>query len=398
MDRRLFNRLLASAGAYAAVCRVGSDFIPRAWASEIATPQMVRFPQKTELILLTDRPPQLETPLKYFETDVTPNDAFFVRWHLAGVPTSIDTGEFRLDVTGNVKKPLSLSLTELETKFPPATVVALCQCAGNGRSLFEPRVAGGQWGLGAMSNARWKGARLKDVLTSAGVQTGSVQVGFHGLDTSPLPSVPKFEKSLSIDRAMDGEVIIAYEMNGTPLPMLNGFPLRLVVPGWYATYWVKSLSAISVLDKPLKTFWMDTAYRIPDNAGAEEAPQSLAQKTVPITKMLLHSIFVRPTAGEQLQAGKVYSLRGVASDGGSGIRKVEISTDGGQTWNGAALGTDLGMYSWRLWKMDWKPAAKGNYKLMVKATSNDGSEQVASQWNRSGYQRDVIESVEVVVA
>jgi len=186
-------------------------------------------------------------------------------------------------------------------------------------------------------------------------------------------------------------------MNGAPLPMLNGFPLRLVVPGWYATYWVKSLSAITVLDKPLKTFWMDTAYRVPDNSGAEETPQSLSPKTVPITKMSVHSIFVKPAPGEQIRANQVYKLQGVANDGGSGIRKVEVSTDDGKSWVEASLGTDLGKYSWRLWSVNWAPPATGNYRLLVRAVNNENQQQVVSQWNRSGYLRDVIEHVDIEV-
>jgi DMSO/TMAO reductase YedYZ molybdopterin-dependent catalytic subunit len=338
----------------------------------------------------------LETPLRYFDKDLTPNEAFFVRWHLSGIPTSVDTRTFRLEVIGNVRKPLSLSLRDLQTKFPSTSIVALCQCAGNARSFFEPRVPGGQWGFGAMSNARWKGVRLKEVLDAAGVKDGSVQVGLRGLDVAPLPQMPRFEKSLPIDLARDGEVLIAYEMNGSPLPMLNGFPLRLVVPGWFATYWVKSLATISVLEQPLKTFWMDTAYRIPDNPGAEESPKQLAAKTVPITKMPIHSIFLSPASGEQLRSGESYNLEGLANDGGSGIRKVEVSTNEGNTWTDATLGDDLGKYSWRRWKVPWTPVAPGKYRLSVRATSGDGQQQVDSQWNRSGYQRDVIEHVEVV--
>jgi sulfite dehydrogenase len=405
LDRRKFATMLAALSGSVAAGRLlgGPDIFslltPDAWAAETANSQeLVRYPQKTDLILLTDRPPQLETPLKYFTTDLTPNDAFFVRWHLSGIPTSVDTRTFRLEVSGHVKKPLSLSLQELRTTFEPVSVVALCQCAGNARSVFEPHVPGGQWGFGAMSNARWKGVRLKDVLDAAGVLPGTVQVGLRGLDTAAIPQTPRFEKSLPIDRARDGEVMIAYEMNGAPLPMLNGFPIRLVVPGWYATYWVKSLSSITVLDQPLKTFWMDTAYRIPDNSGAEETPQQLAKVTVPITRMPVHSIFVKPSPNEQLVGGKSYTLQGVANDGGSGIRKVEVSTDDGKTWSDATLGTDLGKYSWRLWRMQWTPAANGSYRLQVRATTDDGQQQVISQWNRSGYQRDVIEHVDVVVA
>src|SRR5271167_4048303 len=171
MDRRRFAALVASLGASAAVGRFvpcstdWQDIVPAVWASETTNlPQMARYPQKAELILLTDRPPQLETPLHYFQTDLTPNDAFFVRWHLSGIPTAVDTRTFRLEVSGNVSTPLTLSLSDLRTKFPAVSVVALCQCAGNARSCFEPRVPGGQWGFGAMSNARWKGVRLKDVL------------------------------------------------------------------------------------------------------------------------------------------------------------------------------------------------------------------------------------------
>jgi sulfite dehydrogenase len=403
LDRRRFASMVATLGGYAAASRIfgldaSAPLTTSAWAAESArSPELVRYPQKTDLILLTDRPPQLETPLRYFQTDLTPNEAFFVRWHLSGIPTSVDTRSFRLDVTGHVRAPLSLSLHDLHSRFEAVSLVALCQCAGNSRSSFEPRVPGGQWGNGAMSNARWKGARLKDVLDAAGVLPGSVQVGLRGLDVAPLPQMPRFEKSLPIERARDGEVLIAYEMNGAPLPMLNGFPLRLVVPGWYATYWVKALSSISVLEQPLKTFWMDMAYRIPDNSGAEETPQHLAQVTVPITLMPVHSIFVKPAPNEQLRSGERYMLEGVANDGGSGIRKVEVSMDDGKTWSDADLGDDLGKYSWRRWRAQWTPAAKGNYRLQVRAVNDNGQQQVASQWNRSGYQRAVIEHVDVVV-
>src|SRR5271166_6577200 len=403
-DRRRFLSTLISLGGFAAVSRTLGYTFDFSSAADFATGlsestarELVRYPEKTELILLTDRPPQLETPLRYFRTDLTPNDAFFVRWHLSGIPTTVDLRTFRLEVSGHVSKPLSLSMKDLQSKFEPVSLVALAQCAGNSRSSFEPRVPGGQWGNGAMGNARWKGARLKDVLDAAGVLPGAVQVGLHGLDVPPLPKTPPFEKSLQIDHARGGDVMIAYEMNGEPLPMLNGFPLRLIVPGWYATYWVKALSSITVLDQPLKTFWMDKAYRIPDNADANEDHQHLSPLTIPINRMSVHSIFVRPEPDEQLRAGQRYELAGVANDGGAGIRRVEVSKDGGQTWNDATLGADLGKYSWRRWQAKWTPPAKGTYRLMVRATNNDGETQRTTQWNRSGYQRDVIEHLDVAV-
>jgi sulfite dehydrogenase (cytochrome) subunit A len=403
-DRRRFLSTLIALGRFAAVSRTFGYSFDFSSASDVATAptesggrELVRYPEKTELILLTDRPPQLETPLRYFRTDLTPNDAFFVRWHLSGIPTTVDLRTFRLEVGGHVNKPLSLSLSELQSKFEPVSVVALAQCAGNSRSLFEPRVPGVQWGNGAMGNARWKGVRLRDVLDAAGVMPGAVQVGLQGLDVPPLPKTPRFGKSLQIDHARDGEVMIAYEMNGAPLPMLNGFPIRLVVPGWYATYWVKALSSVTVLDQPLKTFWMDKAYRIADNAEANEEPQHLSAATVPITQMAVHSIFVSPEVGEQLHAGQRYQLAGVANDGTSGIRKVEVSKDGGQNWSDATLGPDLGKYSWRLWHAEWTPLAQGTYRLMVRATNSAGETQRTAQWNRSGYQRDVIEHLDVAV-
>ncbi len=404
LDRRRFVSMLATLGACAAANRTfgyGLEFSSPLGSStgpaEPAAPQLARYPQKTELILLTDRPPQLETPLRYFRADLTPNDAFFVRWHLSGIPTTVDLQTFRLEVGGHVRKPLSLSLQDLRSKFEPVSLVALGQCAGNSRSLFEPRVPGGQWANGAMGNARWTGARLKDVLDAAEVLPGTVQVGLHGLDVPALQKTPRFEKSLPIDHARDGDVMIAYEMNGEPLPMLNGFPVRLVVPGWYATYWVKALSSITALEQPLKTFWMDKAYRIPDNPDANEEPQHLSPVTVPINRMSVHSIFVQPEPDEQLRAGQSYELEGVANDGGAGIRRVEVSQDSGQTWSDASLGADLGKYSWRRWRARWTPPAKGSYRLMVRATNNAGEAQRSAQWNRSGYQRDVIEHLDVVV-
>lgn len=370
------------AGVTAARMAFGRNLNPSVLPENGALPsdtppqQLVRYPQKTDLILMTDRPPQLETPLRFFRTDLTPNDAFFVRWHLAGIPTMVDLGSFRLEISGRVRTPLRLSLNDLRSWFEPVSLVALAQCAGNSRSLFEPRVPGVQWGNGAMGNARWKGVRLKDVLDAAGVLPGAVEVGLHGLDEPVLPQTPRFQKSLHIDHARDDEVMIAYEMNGAPPPML---------------------SSITVLDQPLKTYWMDTAYRIPNDAEATEDPERLAPETVPISRMPVHSIFVSPASGEALHPGKSYEISGVATDGGSGIHAVDVSMDAGRSWNTAELGTDRGRYSWRRWKMRWKPSAVGPYQLMVRATTTTGETQPTAQWNRSGYQRAVIERCDVMV-
>jgi DMSO/TMAO reductase YedYZ molybdopterin-dependent catalytic subunit len=231
------------------------------------------------MILLTDRPPQLETPLRYFQHDFTPNDAYFVRWHLAGVPTSVNVDQWKLQVGGFVNRSLQLSLDDLKRNFEPVSLVAFNQCSGNSRGYFSPQVPGGQWRNGAMGNARWVGVRLKDVLDRAGVRPGSVEVSFRGLDVPPLSATPVIERALPVDKSRDGEILIAYQMNNQPLPLLNGFPVRLVVPGWYATWWIKSLTYITVRDKPLHNFWMDTAYRIPNNATAVEENQTTAARS-----------------------------------------------------------------------------------------------------------------------
>jgi len=360
---------------------------------------VARFPEKTELILLTDRPPQLETPLHYFREDLTPNDAFFVRWHYEGIPTFIDLRQFRLEVGGHVNKPLTLSLTDLKKQFEPATVVAVNQCSGNSRSSFQPRVPGGQWRNGAMGNARWTGIRLKDLLQAAGIKGGAVEVSFAGLDEAPLFNMHKFVKALSIDHAMSDEVLVAYEMNEKPLPMLNGFPLRLVVPGWYATYWVKSLKSIQVLPQQFQGFWMDKAYRIPKNEDAVETPENLAKDTVPINKMNVRSFIVSPDVNEVVRLGRPCEVQGIAFDSGSGIKKVEVSTDEGKTWQTAQLDSDkLGNFSFRRFRISWTPPGPGTHALMSRAYSNDGKFQRSfDQWNKSGYMRNVIERWEVAV-
>jgi DMSO/TMAO reductase YedYZ molybdopterin-dependent catalytic subunit len=220
---------------------------------------LVRYPEKTELILLTSRPPQLETPMRYFGTAITPNEAFYVRYHILP-PTTVDLATWRLKISGQVDKPLELSMADLQNRFPAASVVAVNQCSGNSRGYFSPRVFGGQWAHGAMGNAEWTGARLRDILLAAGVKQGAVEVTFQGLDRPAMPGVAPFAKSLRVARILqDPDVLVAYRMNGQALPMLNGFPARLVVPGWYATYWVKNLSEINVLDREFDGYWMRRA-------------------------------------------------------------------------------------------------------------------------------------------
>lgn len=364
----------------------------------VETEKMVKYPEKEEMRLLTDRPPQLETPLEIFRQDITPNEYFFVRWHLAQIVMRIDIDTFRLRIGGPaVTTPIALSMNDLKTKFAPDSVIALAICAGNSRGTFDPKVPGTQWRNGAMGNAKWKGVKLKDILAMAGVKQGATDVSFQGLDRPVLSATPAFVKSLDINHAMDGEVLVAYEMNGQPLPMLNGYPLKLIVPGWYATYWVGSLSDINVLPDKFHGFWMDKAYQAAKNPEKNESPGELAKETAPLTAINLHSIFVSPEPQEKLSAGVAYTLEGLAYNDGTGIKKVELSTNDGSTWVEAKLNRELGKYSWRRWKFEWTPESSGLYHLRVRATDNNGKTQPDKQWNRSGYARGFIEHLDVTV-
>jgi sulfite dehydrogenase (cytochrome) subunit A len=358
---------------------------------------LVRYPEKSDLILLSSRPPQLETPMHYFDLAVTPNEAFFVRYHVFPVPTSVNLSAWRLKVMGTVEHPLELSMGDLRTKFPQTTVVAVNQCSGNGRGYFAPRIFGGQWSNGAMGNAEWTGVRMQDILKMAAVKAAAVEVSFDGLDAPAAPTVPDFVKSLSVEHIMkDSEVLVAHTMNNKALPMLNGFPARLVVPGWYSTYWVKNLSEITVLDHEFDGFWMKKAYRIPDTPCACVEPGTTPARTVPIGRMNVRSFIASPQDGATVRAGRSVVLKGIAFDGGSGIRQVEVSTDGGQSWRAAELGRDLGRYSFREWSATWTATKPGTYRLAVRAVSNHGDSQPTQpSWNPAGYMRNVIERIDV---
>ena len=366
------------------------------------TRPLVRYPQKRPLIRLTTRPPQLETPFEVFdESLLTPNDAFFVRYHLTNSPPRADLlqpGKFRLTVKGKVATPLTLSVEELKTRFENAEVTAVNQCAGNSRGFFQPRVQGGQLGHGAMGCARWRGVRLADLLKAAGPDTGAKQVVFNGLDTPLVPQTPDFLKTIAVDQALDPGILLAFEMNGEPLPWLNGYPLRLVVPGHYGTYWVKHLHEITVLDEPFKGFWMDPGYRIPDEPCGAIEPGTTPKRTVPITRFNVRSFITNLPSGTALKAGKATELRGIAFDGGHGIREVLVSADGGRSWRAAELGREVDRYAFRGWTLPFTPDRAGKLTLIAKATNRLGQSQpMEPLWNPSGYMRNCVESVEVDV-
>lgn len=365
---------------------------------------LVSVPHKVPLILLTDRPVQLETPRSYFLNALTPTAAFFVRWHLASHPGVVDLSTYRLKVEGHVKKPLTLSLAELCQHFPSTRVVAVNQCSGNSRSRFAPRVAGSQWGNGAMGCAEWTGVKLKDVLRAAGLLPGAQAVQLEGLEHGPGPegkAANRYQKSLSLTGDMLDEAILAHSMNGEPLPLLNGFPLRVVVPGYFSTYWVKALACLRVLDHPDEGYWMKTAYQIPDTPRGHTTPERAAAgalNKVPIGRMPIRSFLVTPDGSGKLLPGVPVALRGVAFSGRDRVAKVEWSADGGHAWQPARLGEDLGRYAFRTFRADWTPPQGGNYVLAVRATDTAGNTQSDEPlWNPGGYLWNCIERQPVVV-
>lgn len=362
----------------------------------------VIYPQKLPLIQVTDRPILLETPRHYFLTPFTPNAAFYVRWHLEGIPNAINLSEWRLHVEGNVEKPLTLSLSDLMNKFRPVSIAAVNQCSGNSRSRFQPRVPGAQWGNGAMGNALFTGVRLVDLLNASGVKAGSLQVQFEGLDKGrglKDSASYRYQKSLNLNNPIVHETIVAYEMNNEPLPMLNGFPVRLVVPGKFSTYWIKALTWIRVLTESDTNFWMAKAYCVPDTPRGNTTPQDVKNgliKKVPIGTMPVRSFIIIPDGSGKIPVEMPVIVRGIAFSGYGRVIKVEFSENDGTTWRKARLGKDHGPYSFRTWEVTWIPKHTGAYKLAVRATDEKGNVQPdEGVWNPGGYLWNKIERQEV---
>jgi DMSO/TMAO reductase YedYZ molybdopterin-dependent catalytic subunit len=361
-------------------------------------PLTAAFPQKARMILQRTRPPLLETPFAVFDEGVfTPNDRFYVRWHWAVIPEQVDVAAFRLTVRGHVERPAALSLVDV-LALPRIELAAVNQCSGNSRGLYQPRVTGAQWANGAMGNARWTGVRLRDVLDRAGVRAGAVAVRFDGLDEPVVEGAPDFRKSLAIDHARDGEVMIAYQMNGAQLPLLNGFPLRLIVPGWYSTYWVKMLSDIEVLDRPDDGFWMVSAYRVPDTPQASVAPGASGFRTVPISRMVPRSFITNLRDGATVIHGTPLALRGIAFGGDCGVKRVDISADGGRSWQAADLERDEGKYSFRRWRSTVTAASHGTQDLLVRCTNTaDVQQPIEANWNPNGFMRNAVERIQITI-
>jgi len=366
----------------------------------VAEGYLDKLPGKVPLIKRSWRPPNFETPIEFLREPITRNDAFFVRYHLAAIP-QVDVKTWRLAVGGDAAgKRLEYDMATLKKEFEAVELVAVCQCSGNRRGMFQPHVQGVEWGVGAMGNARWKGVRLRDVLEQAGVATDAVEVAFDGADGPALPATADFIKSIPIDRALDENTLIAFEMNGQALPHWNGYPARLIVPGWTGTYWVKHLTRIDVRNQPQGGFWMNPAYRIPAGKfpGVARFRTQETPANQPITDMVVNSLVTSIHDGQRVQRGQVVDVAGIAWDNGHGIRDVEVSTDGGSSWVLAELGRDLGRFSFRAFQHKFKATAPGTAVVMVRAFNNNGDTQATELvFNPAGYHHNVVPRIKVEV-
>ncbi len=357
-------------------------------------------PGKRPLIKRTFRPPNYETPISYLNEPITPNDVFFVRYHLSEIP-GVDAANWRLVLGGDaLGTPLEFSLEDLGRNLELVELAAVCQCAGNRRGFSEPHVPGIEWASGAMGNARWKGVRLRDLLHKAGLKANALEVVVNGADKGAIEQTPDFVKSIPVWKALDENTLIAFGMNGEPLPHWNGFPARLVVPGWSATYWVKHVTNINVVSAPFAGFWMSKAYRIPSRMFpvVQRFTSQEADANTPITEMVVNSLITNLAQGTRIARGRNVEVKGIAWDGGYGISLVEVTTDGGRTWRPSDLGTDMGRFSWRQWTYRFRPELKGTAVIAARASNRAGATQTPDLlWNPAGYHNNVVQRIGVSV-
>jgi sulfite oxidase len=334
----------------------------------------------------------LETPVEYFNTWLTPIPRFFVRNHMHE-PVELSAGDWKLTIDGEVEKPITLSHGEL-LKLPTHSVVNTLECAGNGRSLHRPQVPGIQWGKGAVSTARFSGPRLRHVLDRAGVKPTGKHVMFRGLDEVP-GKVPPFVRSIPIEKALDADTLIATHMNGEPLPRHHGFPARALVPGWIGAASCKWLTEIKILESEFVGNFMSPGYRFP-NHPVKPGDTVKPEDTHVLTGLHVKSVISGPLDSSTIRSGKM-AVHGAAWAGESNIVKVEVSTDNGESWNRATLSRDKARYAWRLWSYEWQATA-GDYSILSRATDSQGRTQPdAAVWNPSGYLYNAVDQVKIHV-
>jgi sulfite oxidase len=388
-SRREFLKTFSSAALAAGAA---PWFVTAAWPEETSGNQ-IEIPGESGMIVRSFRFVDLESPVEYFNSWLTPIPHFFVRNHMHE-PSQLDPNDWHLTIGGEVEKTITLTLADI-SKLPSHTVVNTLECAGNGRGLFRPQAPGVQWGKGAVGTARFSGPRLRDVLGRVGVKPTGKHAMFRGLDEVP-GKVPPFIRSIPIEKALDSDTLIATHMNGVPLPKHHGSPARALVPGWVGAASCKWLTEIQVLDSEFVGNFMNPGYRFP-NHSLQPGEAVKPEDTHPITALNVKSVIAGPRDGTKLNAGPV-TVHGAAWAGEADVVKVEISTDGGASWSAAKLGNDHARYAWRLWSYEWK-ALPGDHAILSRATDNQGHTQPSTPaWNPSGYLYNAYDQVTIHVA
>ena len=354
-----------------------------------STPQLYG---KDKLIIRSIRPPDFETPVSLLNSYITSNENFYVRSHIP-IP-QIDAAGWALKIGGEVNSPITLSLDEIR-KLPAVTITNTLECAGNGRAFFQPAVAGIQWEKGAVGNARFTGARMSDVLKKAGVRTSGINVEMHAADRPP-GTMPAFVRQVPMKKAMHPDTVIAYDMNGQPIPLVHGAPLRAVIPGWEGAYSIKWLNALNVLAKDSDSFWVATGYRYPTRRVAPGAAVD-AKDMAPLTGLIVKSLITTPANGATQAVGKV-AVAGFAWAGEDDIKAVDVSIDNGATWRPARLTGEQARYAWRRFEFEFNAPRPESYLILSRATDAKGNMQPAvSQWNPSGYLWNQYDSIRIEV-
>lgn len=331
-----------------------------------------------------------ETPLDALITYRTSNDLFFVRHHWNPMYPSVKAWSLLID--GEVGSVLQLTLADLK-RLPKTAVTCVLQCAGNGRGLYSPTVPGVQWKYGAVGNALWTGVRIADVLKRAGLKASARHLQTFGSDKPP-GKVPPFYRSLEIEKAL-ADAVVAYEMNGEPLPQLHGGPARLVVPGWAGDHWMKWLTRLSPRVESQKGFYMETAYRYPKRPGMPGVALQ-PDEMEPVTELFVKSSITQAPAS--VRVGTAAVIHGFAFSGVPDIAKVEITDDDGATWKEASLNPQHDPWAWRLWSFRYTPKAPGRVNLQARATDSRGAVQPKeAAWNQSGYLYNGWHGVEIGV-
>lgn len=336
------------------------------------------------LTVRVTRPFDAETPVREFTSWLTPNERFFVRSHF-GPPTAeaVHPDSWRLTVKGLVKDGVSLSLKELR-QFEEVTLTAVLQCSGNGRAHHRPKVPGVQWERGAVGNAQWTGVRLRDLLQRAGVKPQGLHVQFQGADRPALATVPLFTRSIPLSKAVHPDTLLVYEMNGRPLPLLHGAPLRVITPGWMAESCTKWLTEITVRADESPGYYMQQAYRMPETS-IQPGSGLPGTAMIPVEQMVVKSLIAAPGEGDTVRKGPV-TIQGVAWAGDVPVAQVEVSCDDGRTWESARVIGEEQPYAWRQWQYIWNAKTAGPTAILCRATDARGERQPAtSAWNPGGF-------------